>query len=42
MKRLALALGMLMPLTIAAREATIASPGGNIVVTINDEGGRLA
>jgi len=33
---------MLMPLTIAAREATIASPGGNIVVTINDEGGRLA
>jgi len=36
----ALAVIGLMPLNLAAREATVASPDGRIVVTVNDDGGR--
>ena len=41
MKKTLIALGLLLPLAGTAREATVASPGGNIVVTINDDGGRV-
>ena len=41
MKKTLIALGLLLPLAGTAREATVASPNGKLVVTINDEGGRL-
>ncbi len=40
MKKLILLSAMLLPMAALAREATIASPDGSIVVTINDEGGK--
>ena len=40
MRKSFLLLIALLPLTMAAREATVASPNGKLVVTINDEGNR--
>ena len=40
MKKLLLLSAMLLPMAALAREATVTSPDGNIVVTINDEGGQ--
>ena len=41
MKKIMIALGLLLPLAGNAREATVASPGGHIVVTINDNNGYV-
>ena len=40
MRRSLILLLALLPLSMAAREASIASPNGKLVVTINDAGGR--
>ena len=40
MRKSFLLLIALLPLTMAAREATVASPNGKLVVNINDEGNR--
>ena len=40
MRKMAMALLMLVPMTVLAREATVTSPDGQLQVTINDDGGR--
>ncbi|MGX8696820.1 MAG: glycoside hydrolase family 97 N-terminal domain-containing protein, partial [Prevotella sp.] len=41
MKRMLLpGLLMLLPLCMQAREATVAAPGGNLLLTVSDEGGQ--
>jgi len=40
MKKIAFLLMLLLPLASAAREASVASPNGKLIVTVNDEGGH--
>ncbi|MDE6012798.1 MAG: glycoside hydrolase family 97 protein [Prevotella sp.] len=40
MKKLIFFVGLLLPLAVCARETTIASPNGKLVVMVNDNGGR--
>ena len=38
MKKLLISMALLLPMAVVAREATVTSPNGKLVVTINDEG----
>ena len=40
-KKTLIALSLLLPMAGTAREATVASPNGKLVVTVNDDGGHL-
>ena len=40
MKKGLLFLALMLPMMASAREVTIASPNGKLVVTVNDEGGK--